>query len=189
MRKIFLLFCFAFISLTAAEHPARPPQDIAGASPAQRAFAVAGVPVLQKAQPVFDFTAPLASGGTLNIQELSGKVVFLNFWASWCGPCRAEMPSMEKLYQKFKPQGLEMLAINYVEKPETVRAFMREHKLSFPAGLDISGKITTGLYGVTAFPTTYIIDREGRIIVRVIGSRQWDTPEIMAAFAALLEQE
>ena len=187
MRKILLLFCLIFFSLSVAKPPAKP-QDIADASPAQRVFAAAGLPVLQKAQPVIDFTVPLVDGGTRNIQELSGKVVFLNFWASWCGPCRIEMPSMEKLYQKFKPQGLEMLAVNYGETPETVRAFLAKNKLSFPAGLDVSGKITE-LYWVTAFPTTYIIDREGRIITRVIGSLQWDTPEIMAAFAALLEQE
>ncbi|MDR2431842.1 MAG: TlpA family protein disulfide reductase [Candidatus Margulisbacteria bacterium] len=163
-------------------------QSTAGLSPAQQAFAAAGVPILRRTRPAGDFTVPLAAGGARSIQELAGKAVFLNFWAGWCGPCRNEMPSMEKLYQKFEPRGLEILAVNYAEKPETVRAFMAENRLSFPVGLDVSGRITA-LYGVTAFPTTYIIDREGQVIARVAGSIEWDAPELLAAFAALLEQE
>ncbi|MDR1453575.1 MAG: TlpA family protein disulfide reductase [Candidatus Margulisbacteria bacterium] len=186
MRKIILVLCFVSLALSAGNKVS---QNVYVAPEVRQAFATAGLPVLRKTRPAVDLTLPLASGGTCNIQELSGKVVFLNFWASWCGPCEDEMPSMERLYQKFKPQGLEMLAVNYQETPETVRAFLAENKLSFPAGLDISGKATTRLYGVTAFPTTYLIDRKGRIIVRVIGSMEWDTPEIMAAFAALLAQE
>ncbi|GBR74441.1 disulfide reductase TlpA-like family [Candidatus Termititenax aidoneus] len=186
MRKMFLIFCLVSLSLAASDKTS---PDISIAPEVRQAFASANVPLLRKTQPVADFTVPLADGGTRHIQELSGKVLFLNFWASWCGPCAYEMPSMERLYQKFKTQGLEMLAINYKDEPEVVRAFMAKHKLSFPAGLDLSGRITTRLYGVSAFPTTYIIDRQGRIITRVIGSIEWDTPEIMAALDALLKQK
>jgi thiol-disulfide isomerase/thioredoxin len=186
VRKIFLVFCLVSLSLAAGAKTSPgnslPPK-------VRQAFAAAGLPILRKTPLAIDFAVPLAGGGTRNIQELSGKVVFLNFWAAWCPPCRQEMPSMEKLYQKFKPQGLEILAVNCGDKPEIVRAFMVEHKLSFPAGLDVSGKITGRLYGINAFPTTYIIDRQGRIITRVIGGMEWDTPELLAAFAALLQSE
>ncbi|MDR1114262.1 MAG: TlpA family protein disulfide reductase [Candidatus Margulisbacteria bacterium] len=186
VRKIFLVSCLVSLSLAAGDKAS---PNISVTPEVRQAFASANVPVLRKTRPAADFTVPLVSGSTRNIQELSGKVVFLNFWASWCGPCEDEMPSMERLYQKFKAQGLEMLAVNYQDEPEVVRDFMTEHKLSFPAGLDASGKITTRLYGVNAFPTTYIIDRQGRIIVRVIGSMEWDTPEIMAALEVLLKQK
>ncbi|MDR1323030.1 MAG: TlpA family protein disulfide reductase [Candidatus Margulisbacteria bacterium] len=186
VRKIFLVFCLVSLGLAAGDKAS---PNVSVTPEVRQAFVSANVPVLRKTRPAADFTVPLASGGTRNIQELSGKVVFLNFWASWCGPCEDEMPSMERLYRKFKAQGLEMLAVNYQDKPEVVRDFMAEHKLSFPAGLDASGKITTRLYGVNAFPTTYIIDRQGQIIVRVIGSMEWDTPEIMAALEVLLKQK
>jgi thiol-disulfide isomerase/thioredoxin len=190
ISKIFLVFCLVSLSLAASNKASKNVSpDIPIAPEVRQAFASANLPVLLKTPPAADFTIPLAAGGTWNIQELSGKVVFLNFWASWCGPCEDEMPSMERLYQKFKAQGLEMLAINYKDKPEVVRDFMKEHKLSFPAGLDASGKITTRLYGVSAFPTTYIIDRRGQIVARIIGGIEWDTPEIIAAVDVLLKQK
>jgi thiol-disulfide isomerase/thioredoxin len=157
-----------------------------------RAFAEAGLPLLRKKVPALDFSVPLAGfttprvgGKRQTLKALEGKVVFLNFWATWCGPCRQEMPSMEVLYQRFKNQGLEMLAVNYQEGQKDVAAFMKNYKLSFPAGLDSSGQIG-GIYGIEAFPTTYIIDREGYIITRIVGSLNWNTPKILAAFETLL---
>ncbi|GBR76442.1 disulfide reductase TlpA-like family [Candidatus Termititenax persephonae] len=185
MRKIFLIFCLIALSLAAGDKAVR---NAAVVPEISQAFAAANVPILRQPSPAVDFTVSLADGGVLNLQDLSGQVVVLNFWASWCAPCRQEMPSMERLYQRLRPQGLAMLAINYQERPEDVRAFMTKNKLAFPAGLDSAGRLAA-LYGITAFPTTYIIDRQGRIVARVLGSMEWDTPEIIAALDALLRQK
>jgi thiol-disulfide isomerase/thioredoxin len=149
------------------------------------AFTKAGIPVLREPVPLVDFALPLLDGRTCNTKDLRGKVLFLNFWATWCGPCRAEMPSMETLYQRFKSQGLEFLAVNLQESPRTVGAFMDKLGLSFPAALDQQGS-TGAAYGVMAIPTTYIVDREGRIIARVRGSLNWDNPKLFSAFDTLL---
>jgi thiol-disulfide isomerase/thioredoxin len=170
--------------LTAAEKsaPEEPFQQVS------RAFAEAGLPVLKRRIPSPDFSASPAKPGqeSIALANLKGKVVFLNFWATWCGPCRAEMPSMEALYQRYKEKGFEIVAVNYLENQKTVDAFTEKLSLSFPVTLDPSGRIN-GLYEVQAFPTTYIIDREGNIVTRVVGSLDWNTPELFAAFEALLD--
>jgi thiol-disulfide isomerase/thioredoxin len=185
-RLIFVLTVFAVcgFSVPAADTCLTVPADVA------RAFEEAGLPVLRQKVPAFDFTVPLAdfaipSSGRQNLKTLEGKVVFLNFWATWCGPCRSEMPSMEILYRRFKSRGLAILAVNYQEGQKDVAAFMKNYKLSFPAGLDSSGRVGNN-YGIEAFPTTYIIDRDGYIITRVVGSLNWNTPKMLAAFEVLL---
>jgi thiol-disulfide isomerase/thioredoxin len=173
------------------------PTSAEGPGEAALAFAEAGLPVLKRRIPAVDFSAPLAAPlavplaaarSSVRLEDLRGKVVFLNFWAAWCGPCRAEMASMEALYQRFKEKGLEIVAVNYGEDQATVAAFFEQSRLSFPAALDQGGRVNN-TYGVQALPTTYIIDREGYIITRVVGSLSWDTPELQRAFAALLEKQ
>jgi peroxiredoxin len=92
---------------------------------------------------------------------------------------------MEALHRRFKDRGLEILAVNYAESQGDVAAFMSTNKLSFPTAVDISGKINA-VYGITAIPTTYIIDRNGAIISRIVGSLNWNTPKVLAAFDTLL---
>jgi thiol-disulfide isomerase/thioredoxin len=187
-RWLFALAVFAICGFPAAAMD----NDLAIPAEVARAFAEAGLPVLRKKVPVIDFTVPLADFMTplatvkkQSLKALEGKVVFLNFWATWCGPCRQEMPSMEILYQRFKDRGFEVLAVNYQEGQKDVAAFMKIYKLSFPAALDSSGQVG-GIYGIEAFPTTYIIDREGYIISRVVGSLNWNTPKLLAAFETLM---
>jgi thiol-disulfide isomerase/thioredoxin len=151
-----------------------------------KAFADAGLPVLKDSVRPIEFTLPLSEGGgEQKLSDLKGKVVFLNFWATWCGPCRVEMPSMETLYTAYKDQGLLVLAVNVQEQEKDVAAFMKNNKLTFPAALDKSGNVSTR-YGVRAIPTTYIIGRDGRIISRISGSLRWDNPKTLAAFETLL---
>ena len=120
-----------------------------------------------------------------SLSALKGKVVFLNFWATWCGPCRDEMPSVEILYKRFKDKGLEILAVNCQENQEDVLAFMANYGLTFPALLDEDGRVS-GAYGIQAIPTTFLINRDGRIILRLVGSINWDTEKIHAAIESLL---
>jgi thiol-disulfide isomerase/thioredoxin len=151
----------------------------------RKAFSRARIPLLKSRVPAENFSLPLLDGKTLSLGELKGKVVFLNFWATWCPPCREEMPSMESLYQRLGGKGLEFLAVDMREKQKPVEAFIKERDLSFPVVLDESGR-TSGIYGIRSIPSTFIIDRDGSIIAVTVGSRKWDGPEVVAAFEALL---
>jgi peroxiredoxin len=93
---------------------------------------------------------------------------------------------METLYQRFKGQGLEVLAVDCQEESRDVSAFMRRNRLTFPAALDESGEVSSD-YGIEAIPTTYIIDRSGKVVLRVVGSLNWNNPKIIAAFETLLK--
>jgi DsbE subfamily thiol:disulfide oxidoreductase len=146
----------------------------------------ARIQVLNQRTEPNDFTLPLLNGETITLSSLKGKVVVLNFWATWCPPCREEMPSMETLYKRYKDMGLEMLAVNLRENNNTVRQFIQRHGYTFPVPLDQHGRVGS-VYGVEAIPTTYIIDREGKITGRIVGSIHWDTPQVFAAFDALLK--
>ncbi|MBI4536397.1 MAG: TlpA family protein disulfide reductase [candidate division NC10 bacterium] len=132
-----------------------------------------------------EVVGPGLDGNTIRLGDFRGKVVFLNFWATWCIPCREEMPAMERLHQEFKGQGLVVLAVNYQENPSTVRAFIRELKLTFPVVLDPNGDAATK-YLVRGLPATFLIDRNQVIAGRAIGAREWDSKDGRAYIRALL---
>jgi thiol-disulfide isomerase/thioredoxin len=152
----------------------------------KQAFSRAGLPLAREKHPIVDFSLKLVDGGTVTLSGLKGKVVFLNFWATWCPPCREEMPSMEILYRRFHDQGLEFLAVDLMENSKTVSAFLANNRLSFPAALDTNGRISS-FYGIQAIPATFIIDRDGKIILYTAGGRNWNTPAVIAAFEELLK--
>jgi peroxiredoxin len=132
-----------------------------------------------------DFRLPDVAGKKLRLKDFRGSVVFLNFFATWCEPCRLEMPAMERLSQTYKDKGLVVLAVDLHESPKSVRAFMQELKLSFPAVVDADGSVGFK-YGVRPIPATYLVARNGQILWRAFGARDWDTPEAHAYFAKLL---
>ncbi len=133
-----------------------------------------------------DFTLRDVQGNSVSLRDLRGRVVFLSFWATWCPPCRIEMPSMERLYQRLRDRGLVMLAVDRRETRKQVATFMKDFQLSFPALLDIDGTVSS-LYRVSALPTTYLIDRRGKIIGKKVGPRDWDTRDIEEFFNSLLQ--
>lgn len=146
-----------------------------------------GVLPLDARVPSEDFALPALDVETRALSEALGQVVFVNFWGTWCPPCREEMPSMQVLYDEFSESGLEMLAVNVLESRETAAGFIEEFGFSYPVLLDRDGRI--GLtYGVRGYPTTYIIDREGYIIGVKMGFHDWSTPEVIDNMRALLEQ-
>lgn len=114
------------------------------------------------------FTLDQLDGGQVSLSELKGKVVVLNFWATWCPPCRAEMAALEAAQQNLGSRGLVVLGMNQLENPQQVGAFMREQRLTFPTALDRDGGASR-LYRVQALPTTYFIDRSGVIRDVVFG--------------------
>lgn len=134
-----------------------------------------------------DFALENLSAKPWRLRDLRGKVVFLNFWATWCVPCKQEMPSMEKLHREFREQGLEVVAINFRETKKEVQKFFNELDLTFTALLDRDGKVFEE-YGAWSLPVSYFIDRKGEFIGKAIGYRKWDGPEARAFFRELLDE-
>ncbi|HMK66103.1 MAG TPA: TlpA disulfide reductase family protein [Thermodesulfobacteriota bacterium] len=120
-----------------------------------------------------DFRLSALGGKSVSLSDYKGKVVFLNIWASWCPPCREEMPSMEALYNKLKGMPFEMIAVSIDQSgEETVGSFAAQFGLTFPVLLDPESK-TYRLYGLTGVPETFIVDKNGVIIQKIIGPQDW----------------
>ncbi len=133
-----------------------------------------------------DFIAQDLRGKPTRFGETRGSVVLLNFWATWCPPCRKEMPAMEQLYRAYKDRGLVVLAVSQDQAPlATVRSFAEELKLGFPVWHDRDGLVGRQ-YSVPGVPTSYLIGRDGRIAYKVLGEYDWFNPEARAAVEALL---
>ncbi len=156
-------------------------------TPLERLFANARFQLPNKELKSIDFKLKTLDGKMVSLSSFKGKVVFLNFWATWCPPCRAEIPSMIKLYNKFKDRGLEILGVDLQEEEETVRNFVKANKINYPILLDTNGQVGQ-IYGARSIPTTYIVDRKGNIIARTIGGREWNTEEIYKLFEKVLKQ-
>ena len=126
-------------------------------------------------------------GKWLSLSDYRGKVVLVNFWATWCGPCRVEMPSMEIVYQDLKEQGFEILAISSDPQGSIVtRPFVESKSLTFPILHDLDYRVS-GTYGIRTLPMSYLIDRQGTLRHRVFGARDWNSPEARELIKELLE--
>ena len=119
------------------------------------------VVVLEAGQPAPDFTLDTLDGNKVTLSEYKGKVVMVNFWASWCQPCRQEMPDIEKAYETYKDQGLVVLGVNLSEKNVPIQGFVKQYDLTFPILMDRQGTTAVDLYKVKPIPTTFFVDREG----------------------------
>jgi peroxiredoxin len=142
-------------------------------------------PEVGKAAP--DFTATTLDGATIRLKDLRGKVVFLNLWATWCPPCRQEMPSMARLYGMFRGKGLEIVAVSEDRDVEALRRFTAQFGLPFPVAMD-TGKKVYDLYRATGVPETHLIDKNGVIRAIQIGPFDWTAPEVVSTVTALLGQ-
>lgn len=135
-----------------------------------------------------NFTLEDIDGNPRRLNEFKGNVILLNFWATFCAPCREEMPAMERLWKELKDQGLVIIAVagdRGRKSMHKVKEFCVMHGMSFPVLLDPRGEVRRS-YEVTALPTSYIIGRDGKISGKIIGARQWDTDESKKLFNALL---
>jgi len=146
-----------------------------------------GFQLPEKTLPAVEFELEDLDGNLVSLSSMRGKVVFLNFWATWCPPCRAEMPSMEKLYNKFASHNFEIIAINLQEKNKQVNNFIADNGLTFRILLDKTGS-TGATYGARSIPTTYIINKDGSVLARTIGGKEWDTAEIFNLFEKILSR-
>ncbi len=128
------------------------------------------------------------NGQQVSLSDFRGKIIFLNFWATWCYACRIEMPDMEKLHQKFKNKDFAMVTINLQESVSQVKQFFKDFKLTFTALLDSDGAVGAH-FMITAIPTTFILDKEGIIIGKVMGPREWDSKAAIALFENLMDKD
>ena len=134
-----------------------------------------------------EFSGRTVEGQTLSLAGLRGRVVLLTFWATWCLPCREELPVFERLHRGFAAEGLAVVGVNVREEPSVILSYAKELGLTFPLVLDPRGEIQVS-FGVVGLPTTFLVGRDGRAVARAIGARDWDTPPARALLRALLAE-
>lgn len=164
------------LNMLAAERPVLPEL--------LKALNASGYPSLMQPPEFSGFTA---DGQRVSLAGLSGRVVLLNFWATWCLECRSEMPAFERLHRELRPQGLSVIGINAREGSVAVRTYAKELGLTFPLIQDPKGTINAA-YGVIGLPTTFLIGRDGRPVALAIGPREWDGKPARAIIQALLAE-
>lgn len=123
----------------------------------------------------------------VSLSDFRGKIVFLNFWTTWCPTCRIEMPSMERLNKKLKDRDFAMVTVNLQESAPRVKNFFKRFKLTFTALLDTTGEVGA-MFSVYQIPTTYILDKTGHIIGKAVGPREWDRKKPIALFEHLTDR-
>jgi peroxiredoxin len=120
-----------------------------------------------------DFTLAMADGTSFRLSDHRGHVVLVNFWATWCPPCREEMPALERLYRQHKDRGLVLVAVSIDADPKLVPPYVRASKLTFPVALDPKAEVANK-YGVRALPSSFVVDRQGAMAALALGPRVWD---------------
>lgn len=134
-----------------------------------------------------DVNLPTMDGSSLQLSELRGQIVLINFWASWCPPCKAEMPDLQSIYTEYKDQGFTLLAINLTsgDNQDSAKAYVLENQYNFPVLFDLNGSVNN-LYNVRAVPTSYLVDEHGIIQAVIIGRES--EAAIKARIDALLQK-
>lgn len=157
---------------------------VAACSKEEKGKSVApGVLLEGKAAP--DFTLKDSDGKDVTLSSLKGKVIFLNFWATWCPPCKEEIPSMMLLNQKMAGKPFQMLAVSIDEGgKDAVSAFLQKNSFSLPFLIDLEQK-TGSLYGITGVPETFIIDKQGLLVKKVVGGMDWASADTVKFFTDL----
>lgn len=125
-------------------------------------FTLFGLTLVAQAETAPDFTLKTQSGENLRLEEQRGKVVMINFWASWCAPCREEMPLLEEIYDRYKDTGFTLFGINVEQNPEAAHKFLEDVGVSFPILFDTESQVSRD-YHVNAMPTTVMVDRDGEV--------------------------
>ena len=141
----------------------------------------------QVGMPAPDFTLPDLEGKLHGLADFRGRVVVLNFWATWCPPCIDEMPSLERLHQAMADRGVAVIAVSVDERFSDVPAFVKRFDLTFSVLYD-EGKKVSRKYQTFKYPETYILDREGRLKSKVVGPRDWAAPTVIRDMVDLLKE-
>jgi thiol-disulfide isomerase/thioredoxin len=130
----------------------------------------------------------LETKGNIQLKSYRGKVVYVDFWASWCGPCRQSLPALNKIYKKLRKKGFVVIAINLDEEKPDAMAFLKQFPVGYPTARDIKGT-TPDNYGLQGMPTAYLIDKKGKVRLIHEGFKKADTAELSQKITALLKQK
>jgi len=135
-----------------------------------------------------DFSLVDLNGKKVGLKQFRGKIILLNFWATWCGPCKEEMPFLEILHQQFKEKDFVLLTVSVdYEEAKLVREFINKQRYTFPVLLDPKCEVLD-LFEVKGIPTTFIIDKKGKMLGRAIGPRDWKCQEAISLVSMLIEK-
>jgi peroxiredoxin len=148
--------------------------------------AIPNLEPMKENAPTPEFSLLDQQGKKVSLKDFRGKLVFLNFWASWCVPCREEMPAMERLYQEFKDKNFVVLAVSVKDRRQDAIDFVKELKLTYPVALDPEGQVGL-LYGAWGLPTTYLIGPKGEGLARAWGPAEWYSPAARNIIKELLD--
>jgi peroxiredoxin len=160
-------------SVDAAVRPAAPRPSLAGGPGIDTALKQLDLIKPSRPKLAADFTLATPDGGNFRLADQRGKVVLVNFWATWCPPCLEEMPAMERLWRRHKDAGFVLVAISLDADPKKVPPFVSARKFTFPIALDPRMAVAE-TYGVRALPSSFVIDREGTMTGVALGPRSWD---------------
>lgn len=134
------------------------------------------------AAPDFDLKDP--DDRPQRLDDYRGKPIILNFWATWCPPCREEMPSMQRAHEAVSGDGIALVAINVGEDADTIQQFLANYPVDFPLPMDLDSRVVQS-YPVKGLPTTFVIDPDGRLAYVATGGREWDDPKLLDQVRAL----
>ena len=177
--KIF--FCTLWITLTLfyLVAPAMP-EDL---------FSKAGLQPIKEKKKAPDFSLENLEGRKVELKDFKGKVILLTFWATWCGPCKEDMPSMEALHQQFKGKDFVLLSISVdYAGLKPVKEFLDKHRYTFMVLLDPKCECLD-TFGVKGIPTTFLIDKKGTIVGKVVGPKNWKSKEVISLVNMLIESK
>jgi thiol-disulfide isomerase/thioredoxin len=153
-----------------------------------------GAPPIVRGAPAPGFELPrleavdVSEPAEMALESLSGRVVLVNFWATWCEPCERELPAMERLYKALEGDDFELVAVAIDDNEDDVRKYQERYGLTFPILLDLSQSVYA-MYQTMGVPESLLIDREGRIVERYVGPRDWDSPAYLDRIRALTAGE
>jgi cytochrome c biogenesis protein CcmG/thiol:disulfide interchange protein DsbE len=180
-RKIFFLSLFTILIIFSA-------LSFSSEIKREDLFSKAGIQAIKSGKKAPNFRLEDLKGKKVELKHFKGKVVFLNFWATWCGPCKEEMPSMEFLYNQFKEKDFVFLAISAdYEGVKPVKEFIEKQSFTFPVLIDPKYE-TLDLFEVKGIPTTFLIDKKGIMIGRAIGPKDWKRSEVISILNLLIEK-
>jgi peroxiredoxin len=151
-------------------------------------FSKVGIIPIKGEKKAPDFSLQDLNGKKFGLNQFKGKVIFINFWATWCGPCKEEMPSMEVLHQQFKEKNFILLAVSVdYGGQKLVKEFINKYQYTFPVLIDPKCN-TLDLFQVKGIPATFLIDKKGRMVGKAIGPRDWKNPEVFSLINLLIQK-
>ncbi|MGI5090237.1 TlpA family protein disulfide reductase [Treponema sp. OMZ 305] len=208
MKTLYLCIAFGFLALgcsakqtqsaasaTMSDSEARKTASAAAQSSANQQTSTDPVAALSSLgfyvydQPIdLPITAPIPAltGDPVKVSDFTGNITLLNFWATWCPPCRAEMPSIERLYKKMSGTNFRIVAVNAGEHRTQVSSFIEKNKYTFPIYLDESNAVSS-IFAARGLPSTYLVNKEGKVIAARIGAMEYDQAELIKLLKELAD--